>query len=63
MKTYRAVNGAKQFVGELVGLEDGEIVIATAAGERLRFPKKDVAVVRPYIEFDEEDLQDDAPAQ
>ena len=63
VKTYRTVNGAKQFVGELVGLEDGEIVIATAAGERLRFPKKDVAVVRPYIEFDEEDLQDDAPAQ
>ena len=63
LKTYRAVNGAKLFTGDLVGLEDGEVVIDTAAGERLRFPRKDVAVVRPLIEFDEEDLQDDSPAQ
>lgn len=63
LKTYRAVNGTKQFTGELVGLEDGEVVVDTAAGERLRFPQKDVAVVRPHIEFDEEDLQDETPAQ
>ena len=63
LKTYRAVNGAKLFTGELAGLEDGAVVIETAAGETLRFPRKDVAVVRPLIEFDEEDLQDDAPAQ
>ena len=44
-------------------LEDGAVVIETAAGETLRFPRKDVAVVRPLIEFDEEDLQDDAPAR
>lgn len=62
LKTYRAVNGAKQFSGTLVGLEDGEVVIDTPAGS-LRFPQKDVAVVRPLIEFDEEDLQDDVPAQ
>lgn len=62
LKTYRAVDGAKQFSGTLVGLEDGEVVIDTPAGS-LRFPRKDVAVVRPLIEFDEEDLQDDVPAQ
>ena len=62
LKTYRPVNGAKQFTGELVGLREGMIVIATANGEELSFPKKDVAIVRPVIEFDEEDLQDDAPA-
>lgn len=62
LKTYRAVNGAKQFSGTLVGLEDGEVVIETASGE-MRFAQKDVAVVRPLIEFDEEDLQDDAPAR
>lgn len=61
LKTYRPVNGAKQFTGELVGLREGLIVIA-AAGEELSFPKKDVAIVRPLIEFDEEDLQDDVPA-
>ena len=35
----------------------------TEGGQTLRFPQKGVAIVRPLIEFDEEDLQDDAPAQ
>ena len=61
LKTYRPVNGAKQHIGALVGLEEGDVVIENAAGETLRFPRKDVAMVRPYIEFDEEDLQDDVP--
>ena len=63
LKTYRPVNGGKQFSGELEGLEDGEVVIAAEDGEKLRFPLKDVAIVRPLIEFDEEDLQDDVPEQ
>ena len=63
LKTYRPVNGGKQFTGELVGLEEGDVVIATEGGETLRFPLKGVAIVRPLIEFDEEDLQDDAPAE
>ena len=63
LKTYRPVNGAKQFTGELVGLEDGDVVIATEDGQTLRFARRDVAVVRPLIEFDEEDLQDDTPVQ
>ena len=62
LKTYRPVNGGKQFAGELVGLEGDEIVIRDEGGEALRFPRKGVAIVRPLIEFDEEDLQDDAPA-
>ena len=62
LKTYRAVNGVKRFTGVLAGLESGEIVVE-AAGGAMRFPRKDVAVVRPLIEFDEEDLQDDAPAE
>lgn len=63
LKTYCPVNGAKQFTGELVGLEDGDVVITTEDGQALRFARRDVAVVRPLIEFDEEDLQDDAPAR
>lgn len=62
LKTYRPVNGGKQFAGELVGLADGEIVLNASGGE-LRFARKEVALVRPLIEFDEEDLQDDAPAK
>ena len=63
LKTYRPVNGGKQFTGELVGLEDGEVVIRPDGEGELRFRQKDVAVVRPLIEFDEEDLLDDAPGQ
>ena len=62
LKTYRAVNGQKEFRGELVGLQGDEIVITDEGGNELRFDRKAVAVVRPLIEFDEEDLQDDAPA-
>ncbi len=63
LKTYKPVNGAKRFTGELAGLEDGEIVINAPDGGALRFARKDVALVRPLIEFDEEDLRDDAPAK
>ena len=63
LRTYRAIDGAKAFTGTLVGLQGDEIVIEDAAGAQLRFPRKAVAVVRPLIEFDEEDLQDDAPAE
>lgn len=61
LKTYRPVNGAKQFLGDLVGLRDGVISIITESGETLSFEKKDVAIVRPVIEFSEEDLKDDVP--
>lgn len=61
LKTYRAVNGAKRFIGTLVGLQDGMVVIDVPGAGELRFERRAVAVVRPYIEFDEEDLRDDAP--
>jgi ribosome maturation factor RimP len=62
LKTYRPVNGAKLFNGVLVGLNDGIIEIETADG-KLQFNRKDVAIVRPVIEFDEDDLQDDVPVE
>lgn len=63
LKTYRAVNGQKEFRGTLAGLEGDEIVIEDAEGNALRFDRKAVAMVRPWIEFDEEDLQDESPVQ
>ena len=57
LKTYRPVNGAKQFKGELIGLRDGMIAICVG-GEELSFAKKDVAIVRPLIEFTEEELEE-----
>ena len=63
VKTYRPMNGAKQFSGVLLGLEGENIRIEDASGEMLTFPRKAVAVIRPLIEFDEEDLQDDVPVE
>ena len=63
LKTYRPVNGGKQFTGDLVGLRDGMIVIKTGADEEMSFNRKDVAIVRPLIDFDKADLQDDAPVE
>ncbi len=63
LKTYKPVDGAKQFRGDLIGLEDGIISITAEDGTALTFPQKDVAVVRPLIEFTEEDLADDVPAE
>ena len=63
LKTYRPMNGAKQFSGVLRGLEGEDILIEDASGEVLTFQRKAVAVIRPLIEFDEEDLQDDVPVE
>ena len=63
LKTYRPVNGGKQFTGDLVGLRDGMIVIKTGVDEEMSFNRKDVAIVRPLVDFDEADLQDDVPVE
>lgn len=63
LKTYRPVNGSKQFTGDLVGLVDGMIVIKTDPDTQLSFARKDVAIVRPVIDFDEADLEDEVPAE
>ena len=62
LKACRPVNGGKPFQGELIGLKDGMIEISSGE-DVLAFPRKDVAIVRPLIEFTEEDLQDDVPAE
>ncbi len=49
VKLYSAVDGAKQWVGTLVGYEDGDVIV-NAGGER-RFTKKQVASVRLRVEF------------
>lgn len=49
VKLYSAVDGAKQWVGTLVGYEDGDVTV-DAGGEH-RFIKKQVASVRLRVEF------------
>ena len=68
LNTYRAVDGKKHFAGELIGLVEGNIVLKTDDGREVAFPRREVAVVRPLIEFDESDLdaffpEEDAPGR
>ena len=52
VKLYRALDGAKLYAGELVGLIDEHVVINTEAGE-MRFHRKDCAQVKPLIEYED----------
>ncbi len=54
---YRPVDKCKRFEGELIGLEDGQVAIQTAAGE-MRFALKEISVCKPVIVITEEDLED-----
>ena len=36
-------------------------LLLTCGEEELIFPKKEVSIVRPYIDFDEDELQDELP--
>lgn len=62
LKTYKPVNGAKLFRGELLGLREGRVELISG-GEMLSFEHRDVAIVRPVIEFTEEDLLEALPPE
>ena len=50
VKTYKAVNGEKEFVGTLSSYEEGRFTIETEKGP-LTFETKDTSLIRPYIEW------------
>ncbi|MDO4739176.1 MAG: ribosome maturation factor RimP [Eubacteriales bacterium] len=60
VRLYKPDMGAKIHEGELIGLEEGAVAIRSDKGETLSFALKAVAIVKPLIEFDEEDLQDES---
>lgn len=53
---YRPIDKCKCFEGELIGLEDGQVAIMTAAGE-MRFALKEISLCKPVIVITEEDLE------
>ena len=61
VRLYSPVNGVKVFTGELAGLENGRVNIVDAEGTGLSFERKQVALVKLFIDFDESDLEDDIP--
>ena len=50
VRLYRPRGGKKEFVGDLVSWEDGNVTL-TMAGEQVLFEKKEVAQVRLYPRF------------
>lgn len=51
VKLFKAVDGNKEFRGNLVGLVDDKIVITSESGEKVEFNKKDVAATRLAVIF------------
>lgn len=56
VKLYRAIDGIKLCQGELLGLEDGQVIVGTQQGEKC-FARKDCAYVKPVIEY--EDIEEE----
>ncbi len=50
VRTYRPVDGQKEFTGKLLGYDENTVTIEEEAGERT-FDKKDVALIRLAVEF------------
>lgn len=51
VKTYKPVDGRKEFPGILAGYEDGTVTLELAGGKSMRFEKVDIALVRLRVEF------------
>ena len=50
VKLYKTMNGVKELKGVLTGYQDGDVTIETA-GNIITLEKKDVALVRLYVDF------------
>ncbi len=51
IKLFKAMDGQKVITGILAGLENGEIVLDTPAGEK-RIPRKAAALVKPVVDME-----------
>ena len=51
IKLYKAIDGVKQFEGELVGLDEENNIVVIINNEEMKFNRKDVAIIRLAIRF------------
>ncbi len=51
IKLFKAMDGQKVITGILAGLENGDIVLDTPAGEK-RIPRKTAALVKPVVDME-----------
>ncbi len=50
LKTFSPKNGKKEFLGELAGYNNGDVIL-NIDGEQITFTKKEIASVRLRVEF------------
>ena len=62
VRLFAAQNGSKLFQGLLKDFTDEQVVLQPAEGEELTFLRKAVAIVKPIIDFDEDDLPEGGEA-
>lgn len=51
IRTYKAVDGSKEFVGTLKAYDESTVVVETEEGTELVFERKDISLMRKYIVF------------
>lgn len=51
IKLFKAVDGSKEYQGELIGLIDNNVVILDDNGNELSFPKNEVSTTRLSVVF------------
>ncbi len=51
IRTYRAINREKEFVGALIAYDDHSVTISVPEGEEMTFEKADIALIRQAIDF------------
>ena len=51
IRTYRAVNRQKEFIGALKAYTDDTVTIETEGGEEMTFQKKEIALIRLAFDF------------
>ena len=51
IRTYRAVNRQKEFIGALKAYTDDTVTIETEDGEEMTFQKKEIALIRLAFDF------------
>lgn len=51
IKLYKAIDGVKQFEGELVCLDEENNIVVIINNEEMKFNRKDVAIIRLAIKF------------
>ena len=51
IRTYRSMNGSKEFYGGLTGYDDDTVTIQTEEDKKLTFAKTDIALIRLAFDF------------